>query len=310
MGKRNNGEAKQANKERQAAAAKEQQEALEAQIAQLQIGDESTDVDLVRYCSDACQKEHIPQHNEACKKRAAELHDEILFQQPESSHLGDCPICCLPLPFRGNRPKSTMMACCSKVVCRGCFYANMIRDIQGKRHPKCPFCRKPTVATDEQCDKQNMRRVEANDPAAMFLKGVEQYDKGDYSSAFEYYAKAAQLGDVEAHYNLSCLYRNGHGVEKDKQKEMYHLEEAAIKGHPDARFNLGWNEWTNGNTERAVKHWIIAANQGDNGSIKALMKIFKEGFVSKDVLAAALRAHQAAADATKSPQRDAAEEYF
>eukprot|EP00984_Skeletonema_dohrnii_P029881 scaffold20823_cov101-Skeletonema_dohrnii-CCMP3373.AAC.5 len=58
MGKRNKGEAKKANKERQAAAAKEQQEALEAQIAQLQIGGESTDVNhLVRYCSDACQKE-------------------------------------------------------------------------------------------------------------------------------------------------------------------------------------------------------------------------------------------------------------
>jgi len=43
MGKRNKGMAKKANKERQAAAAKEQQEALEAQIAQLQIGGESTD---------------------------------------------------------------------------------------------------------------------------------------------------------------------------------------------------------------------------------------------------------------------------
>eukprot|EP00984_Skeletonema_dohrnii_P005326 scaffold1874_cov89-Skeletonema_dohrnii-CCMP3373.AAC.3 len=43
MFKRNKGKAKKANKERQAAAAKEQQEALEAQIAQLQIGGESTD---------------------------------------------------------------------------------------------------------------------------------------------------------------------------------------------------------------------------------------------------------------------------
>jgi hypothetical protein len=33
----------------------------------------------------------------ACKKRAAELRDEILFKQPENTHLGDCPICFLPL---------------------------------------------------------------------------------------------------------------------------------------------------------------------------------------------------------------------
>ena len=50
----------------------------------------------VRYCSDKCREEHQQQHDEECKKRVAELHDEILFRQPESSHYGDCPICFLP----------------------------------------------------------------------------------------------------------------------------------------------------------------------------------------------------------------------
>ena len=59
-----------------------------------------------------------------------------------------------------------------------------------------------------------------------------------------------------------------------------------------------------------MKHFTIAANLGHDESIKALMDNFKDGFVSKDDLAAALRAHQAAADATKSPQREAAEEYL
>jgi len=36
------------------------------------------------------------------------------------------------------------------------------------------------------------------------------------------------------------------------------------------------------------------------------MEAFRNGLVSKDDLAAALRAHQAAVDATKSPQRDIA----
>ena len=60
-----------------------------------------------------------------------------------------------------------------------------------------------------------------------------------------------------------------------------------------------------------MKHWIIAATQGHDFSIKKLMDEFRSGrgIVSKDDLAAALRAHQAAVDATKSPQREAAEEY-
>ncbi|KAK1738592.1 hypothetical protein QTG54_010622, partial [Skeletonema marinoi] len=36
---------------------------------------------LVRYCSVKCQREHRPKHTQECKKRAAELHDEILFRQ-------------------------------------------------------------------------------------------------------------------------------------------------------------------------------------------------------------------------------------
>ena len=59
-----------------------------------------------------------------------------------------------------------------------------------------------------------------------------------------------------------------------------------------------------------MQHFIIAATKGDDESIKALMSAFKGGEVRKDVLAAALRAHQAAVDATKSPQRDAAEAYY
>ena len=51
------------------------------------------DCDLVRYCSDACQQDHRPKHEAMCKEGAAELRDEILFRQSESSHLGDCPIC-------------------------------------------------------------------------------------------------------------------------------------------------------------------------------------------------------------------------
>jgi len=48
------------------------------------------DCDLVRYCSEECQREDRAKHKQACKKRAAELRDEILFRQPESNHYGDC----------------------------------------------------------------------------------------------------------------------------------------------------------------------------------------------------------------------------
>ena len=39
------------------------------------------------------------------------------------------------------------------------------------------------------------------------------------------------------------------------------------------------------------------------------MNAFKDGLVDKEVLASTLRAHKAAVDATKSPQREEAEVY-
>ncbi len=153
-----------------------------------------------------------------------------------------------------------------------------------------------------------MKRIEVNDPAALREVGVDQYKKGDYIGALEYWKRAAEFGDVDAHFRLAVLYHLERGVGKDKAKEMYYLEEAAIGGHPTARYTLGVTELKDGNTERAVKHWIIAAKQGYDHSIKALMEAFKGGYVSKKVLATALREHQAALAATKSPQREAAEE--
>eukprot|EP00984_Skeletonema_dohrnii_P001265 scaffold393_cov158-Skeletonema_dohrnii-CCMP3373.AAC.6 len=267
---------------------------------------ECSDYDLVRHCSDACQREHTPQHQQECKKRADQLRDELLFKQPESSHLGDCPICMIPLSI--DQTKASTWTCCSTVICKGCVYVNGLREREEKLQHSCPFCRKPTPTppTAEQCDKQTMKRVAANDPVAMNRKGMQQYEKGDYRSAFEYYTKAAELGDVDAQFNLAGLYEFGKGVEKDGGKVIHYLEEAAIGGHASARHILGLIEW-NGSTERALKHFIIAAKLGDNDSIKMLMDAFKNGLVSKDDLASALRAHQAAVDATKSPQREAAE---
>mmetsp|Transcript_35527 Transcript_35527/g.72674 ORF Transcript_35527/g.72674 Transcript_35527/m.72674 type:complete len:85 (+) Transcript_35527:2-256(+) len=69
-------------------------------------------------------------------------------------------------------------------------------------------------------------------------------------------------------------------------------------------------EGKNERYDRSAKHFIIAANLGHDDSIQALKECYKYGDVSKEDFAAALRAHQAAVDATKSPQRDAASKVF
>ena len=258
---------------------------------------------LVRYCSVKCQKEHRPKHKKECKKRAAELRDEILFKQPECSYLGDCPICCLPLPIKDF----SLYSCCCQRICHGCDWANKTREFEGRQREKCLFCRQPMPKSGEEAKINYAKRAEANDPVALSALGGHYGNKGDDKKACEYWTKAAELGDINAHYNLSISYRLGQGVEKNEEKGWHHLEKAAIGGHPIARRNLGCKEGLDGREDRAIKHFIIAANMGDDDSLGKLKVMCRDGIASKEDFASALRGYKAAVDATESPQRKAAE---
>ena len=100
------------------------------------------------------------------------------------------------------------------------------------------------------------------------------------------------------------------GVEKGAEKEVYHSEEAAIGGHHLARHNLGCEDAGNYRFERARKHFIIAANLGFQDSLKVLRELYANGKASKEDYANALRAYQAAMEATKSEERDEVEAYY
>ena len=263
---------------------------------------------LVKYCTVDCQKYHRPQHKKACKKRMAEIREDRLFRQPDESHLGECPLCCLPLPL--DPKKYGTFSCCCKRICGGCSYANHQREIEQGLEQRCPFCREPMPKTDEDHQKNLAKRVKTDDPIALLKMGVKCDEERDHEGAFGYYTRAAGLGEMDAHFNLSLMYQKGEGVEKDGKKKVYHLEEAAIGGHASARNNLGCHEENSGQINRAMKHYIIAANLGHGGALEAVKMGFAHGVVSKENFEAALRGHQAAVDATKSKQRDESYECF
>jgi TPR repeat protein len=259
---------------------------------------------LLHSCRDKDRKEHREQHDCECQKQVTKIHDDDLFRQPDETHLGECPLCFLPLPL--DPEKSMFKSCCSKSICLGCVYSHE-RSIGGD---KCPFCREPPPRDEEEWKKRIMERVKANDPDALSEMGKKcYYREGNCDRAFEYWTKAAELGDVIAHNQLATMY-DGEGVQKDEEKEVYHLEKAAIGGHPLARHNLGCVEAMNGNIERAVKHFIIAANLGLEESMKMLWRQYSDGSITKEELEATLRTHKAALDEMKSPERDEAENYL
>ncbi len=263
--------------------------------------------DLVKYCGDKCKEGHREQHEVECKNRAKKLHDDDLFTQPDGTHLGECPICFLPMPLDPN--KCRYKSCCSNFICMGCIFAQMKSNMNMLEGSRCPFCREPAAEDKEESSKL-MERVEVDDPAAMCRFGTQRYKAGDYDVALKYWSKAAELGDLNAHHRLGQMYYQGGGVEKDEEKGVFHSEKAAIGGNPDARMILGCYEGMNGRVERGVKHFIIAANLGHEVSMKALWREFRVGNITKEDLDATLRTHKAAIDAMKSSERDLAEGYL
>lgn len=159
--------------------------------------------------------------------------------------------------------KTSHNECCSKTTCNGCSYANEVRQREEALEHRCPFCRSLTPTTDAEGDAEGQqylqKRMEANEPEAFAQSGMYEYATQNYNKAFEHFTKAAELGHIMAHSELALLYLEGNGVGKDEKKWVYHLEQAAIGGNVNARYNLGCVEGRKGNHKRAMKHFKIAA---------------------------------------------------
>ena len=263
---------------------------------------------LVKYCNRECQIAHRPLHKKACKKRAAELHDEALFKEHPPPE--DCPICFLPLPLDAGEIE--FKYCCGKIICHGCIHA--MRGARGRgKIGLCAFCREPNATSDEERIKKIKKLMEANNAYAYYnfagwyetgVKGMPQ----DIAKAVELYLRAGELGCVEAYCNLGVCYCNGEGVGVGKKKAIHFYELAAINGNLNARHNLGCVEVEAGNITRAIKHFILAARDGHNNSLDNVKQGFMQGFVTKDEYENTLRAYQQIHDEIKSDDRDRARE--
>lgn len=270
-----------------------------------------------RYCGRECQVAHWPAHKGDCKKRAAELLDDKLFNNIPPRD--DCPVCIMPMPIDGTQ--TTYQPCCGKVICAGCSHAVDLKmatpvakagRVSVGVSPPCAFCRSTRPKSIKEMDERLDRRMSLNDANAYCQKAGD-YSLGDtpgtpldYGRAFELYSRAAELGSPEAHYELGNMYRNGKGRDVNLKRARHHYQLGAIGGCLLSRSNLGALEASQGNFDVAMRHFKIAASCGYEKGVQGLRMGYTEGLVTKEELDGILRAYEAAANEMKSDERDKA----
>ncbi len=107
--------------------------------------------------------------------------------------------------------------------------------------------------------------------------GYQSYLKGDYRAAYNEWLPLAELGDVEAQYNLGVMYDEGAGMEQDLAVAAKWYRRAAEQGFMDAQTNLGIMYFHGQGVERdldeATRWFRQAASQGDSEAAAWLEKI-------------------------------------
>ena len=176
------------------------------------------------------------------------------------------------------------MACCGKLICNGCIYAPIYDNHGNKVDRKCPFCR---YHLEETTNNKMIKRVEANDPLALYNIGCYHRDglygfPQDYHKALELWHRAAELGHAGAYTCIGIAYNRGEGVEVDKKKATHFWELAAMRGDVYANTSLGAQEVMKGNKDRALKHFMIAVKGGESNSLNLIKQMCHIGHATKD----------------------------
>ena len=186
--------------------------------------------------------------------------------EPEPEHwLGAsrCPVCLEDWDV--NTLTIPHPLCCSKAICSPCS-----EKLRSERSP-CPLCRTPIPKSNEEALAM-LRQNKANKNPAAIRELAGYIAKGrlgltpSQKKAARLYQRAADLGDVQAMYNLGCAYLKGDGVKVDTGKTVKYFRMAADRGNARAQHNLGNLFYDGIGVDRdfaeSYRYYKLAAEQG------------------------------------------------
>ncbi|MGF1905121.1 tetratricopeptide repeat protein [Aliivibrio salmonicida] len=109
------------------------------------------------------------------------------------------------------------------------------------------------------------------------LGQIYYHKKNDPHTAFTWFKRAAENGNLEAQAFLGEMYDNGAGITKDIQQAVYWYELSANAGHPRSQFNLAemylHGDGVEINHMKATQLMMESAKQGNEPAVKRLQEM-------------------------------------
>ena len=139
---------------------------------------------------------------------------------------------------------------------------------------------------EEQAGQTELAKKQA-EKEEEYKKGLDSYNKQDYTRAVYWYRKAAEQENADAQTALGSCYYSGYGVRQDYTQAVYWWRKAAEQGDTDGLVSLGICFYAGHGVRQdytqAVFLWRKAAEQGNAYAQGKLGFCYSKGWgVSQD----------------------------
>ena len=119
---------------------------------------------------------------------------------------------------------------------------------------------------------------------SLFLKGDELYEKGDFTSAFQMFMKAAENGDTSSMLRVASMYTTGEGVPCNyDMAEEWELK-AIEAGDTTGMVNIGITYRIKGDILKSKAWFEKAFKSGDGSAALELAKLYMVSEKEKDTV--------------------------
>ena len=107
-----------------------------------------------------------------------------------------------------------------------------------------------------------------------FLLADAAYERGDFEEAFAKFLQLAEDGDLNGMSRVACMYGDGEGTSRSREKSLEWDSKAAALGSTTSMFNLGIT-YRNAGDSREARCWFERLHvDGDGDASLELAKMY------------------------------------